>query len=77
MVLRDRWKGISNELGIDFNGTRLGYSDKASEKAASGVVHKLEEITIEQAASRAVICNKSLHRTSDDSSQNRSLLKLL
>ncbi|HDC4579956.1 TPA: relaxase domain-containing protein, partial [Enterobacter cloacae] len=54
VVLRDRWKGISNELGIDFNGRDWSYSDKASEKAASGVVHKLEEITIEQAASRAV-----------------------
>ncbi|HIC2006324.1 TPA: MobF family relaxase [Citrobacter freundii] len=54
LMLRERWRGISNDLGIDFNGRDWSYSDTASEKAVSSVVHKLEEITIEQAASRAV-----------------------
>lgn len=53
-MLRERWKNISNDLGVDFNSREWEYNDKASEKAAKHIVENLETLTKEQAAKRAV-----------------------
>lgn len=53
-VLRDRWKEISNELGVDYDARNWSYNDKISEKAAEGVVENLIDLTNQVAAKRAV-----------------------
>lgn len=52
--LRERWLDISKELGVNFDSRSWSYSDKETEKAAKSIVGKLERLTVEQAAKRAV-----------------------
>lgn len=53
-LLRDRWKAISDDLGVNYDARNWAYSDKESEKAAGGVVESLNNLTQEVAAKRAV-----------------------
>ncbi|WP_313397426.1 MobF family relaxase [Acinetobacter variabilis] len=53
-ILRDRWKTISNDLGVDYDARNWAYNDKISEKAAEGVVESLNTLTQQTAARRAV-----------------------
>ncbi|KAB1469120.1 conjugative relaxase [Cronobacter sakazakii] len=53
-MLHDRWIKISKELGINYNIREWNYGNTEAAKAAEMVVPKLEELTKEQAAQRAV-----------------------